>query len=443
MNRKMLDGKVIIVVGASGGLGKVFATEFAREGAIVVMTGRNEEKLRQAAAEVAEETGGRTFPVQADYKDKEDCDRLFDTVLAEFGTFDGLVTNASSTGEQLSLEVTDEAYVDEIIDTDVKGLIRYNRRALQHFLEKDSGCILNIGSNNLQHPICDSVYCAAKYAMYGLSKQLAMRCVGTGVRVNILNPGSFPSASGANATTFADVDTSHLYDAGELVIGINNQRTADIVDKMYSWIVETDDTFIAKKKLSESDIFTAERSIITYGEIRDSADAQVATHACQTGLRMFSTVHAGDCIRTVNRLLDLDVSRMSLLEELKLIVCQRLIGLLCPKCSRPHKLTEQERQVLTPEEIEEVETFGMRERGSVAARKACTCQDGLVGRIAIPEYVIFDNDLRNALLHMDSFDAIPKLLKEHGFKSMWEKGLDLVENGQAELSDVIQKIGRD
>ncbi len=217
MNRKMLDGKVIIVVGASGGLGKVFATEFAREGAIVVMTGRNEEKLRQAAAEVAEETGGRTFPVQADYKDKEDCDRLFDTVLAEFGTFDGLVTNASSTGEQLSLEATDEAYVDEIIDTDVKGLIRYNRRALQHFLEKDSGCILNIGSNNLQHPICDSVYCAAKYAMYGLSKQLAMRCVGTGVRVNILNPGSFPSASGANATTFADVDTSHLYDAGELV----------------------------------------------------------------------------------------------------------------------------------------------------------------------------------------------------------------------------------
>ena len=206
---------------------------------------------------------------------------------------------------------------------------------------------------------------------------------------------------------------------------------------------------IADREDLSLDAMTALRSalrsdpdIITYGEIRDSADAQVATHACQTGLRMFSTVHAGDCIRTVNRLLDLDVSRMSLLEELKLIVCQRLIGLLCPKCSRPHKLTEQERQVLTPEEIEAVETFGMRERGSVAARKACTCQDGLVGRIAIPEYVIFDNDLRNALLHMDSFDAIPKLLKEHGFKSMWEKGLDLVENGQAELSDVIQKIGR-
>ena len=215
MDKKMLDGKVIILVGASGGLGKVFAEEFAKEGATVVMTGRNKDKLIAAANEVAESTGGKTFPVQADFKSAADCDRLFDTVLAEFGTFHGLVTNASSTGNQLSLEATDDAYVDEIIDTDVKGLMRYNRRALKHFLEKDDGCILNIGSNNLQHPICDSVYCAAKFAMYGLSKQLAMRCVGTGVRVNILNPGSFQSASGANATS--TVDVSHMYDAGEKV----------------------------------------------------------------------------------------------------------------------------------------------------------------------------------------------------------------------------------
>lgn len=67
-----------------------------------------------------------------------------------------------------------------------------------------------------------------------------------------------------------DLNALTKNDAGELVIGINNQRTADIVDKMYSWIVETNDTFIAKKKLSESDIFTAERSIITYGEISTS-----------------------------------------------------------------------------------------------------------------------------------------------------------------------------
>lgn len=184
--------------------------------------------------------------------------------------------------------------------------------------------------------------------------------------------------------------------------------------------------------------------IITYGEIRDTADAEVATKACQTGLRMFSTVHAGDCIRTVNRLLDLDVSRMSLLAELKLIVCQRLIGILCPKCSVPHTLTDEEREILTPEEIKKLESSTkLRERGSFQARKACTCQDGLLGRVAIPEYIIFDSKLRNALLHMDNFDIVPKILQENGFVSMWQKGLFMVASGHAELQDVIQKIGRD
>lgn len=183
--------------------------------------------------------------------------------------------------------------------------------------------------------------------------------------------------------------------------------------------------------------------IITYGEIRDSNDAQVATRACQTGLRMFSTVHAGDCIRTVNRLLDLDVSRMSLLAELKIIVCQRLIGRLCPNCSQPHQLTNEERSVLTDGEIKMLEHANLKERGTTVARKSCHCQDGLLGRVAIPEFIVFDDELRNALLHMESFDAVPRLLKAHNFHSMWDKGLQMAMSGQAELSDVIQKIGRD
>ena len=79
----------------------------------------------------------------------------------------------------------------------------------------------------------------------------------------------------------------------------------------------------------------------------------------------------------------------------------------------------------------------------MAERKACTCKDGLIGRVAIPEFVIFDDTLRNALLHMDTFDEIPRLLRNSGFHSMWDKALDMVVKGEAELSDVIQKIGRD
>ena len=93
--------------------------------------------------------------------------------------------------------------------------------------------------------------------------------------------------------------------------------------------------------------------------------------------------------------------------------------------------------MLSKEELEYLSGGNIRERG----HQSCTCKDGLVDRIAIPEYVVITDSLRNALLHNNDFDNIPKILKEHDFKSMWEKGLMMVKNGQAELFDVIQKIG--
>lgn len=212
MDRQLLKDKVIILVGASGGLGRVFAEEFAAEGATVVMTARNAAKLQNAAKEI-EEKGGNVLPVAADFKSKEDAVKLFKTVLDTYGKFDALVTNASRTGDCVSIEVCDDDYIDDIIDTDVKGLLRYNREAMKHFLERNEGVILNIGSNNIGRPICDAVYCAAKYAEWGLTRQMAMRCVGTGVRCNLLNPGSFPSNTSVDVASGA----SHMYDAGEKV----------------------------------------------------------------------------------------------------------------------------------------------------------------------------------------------------------------------------------
>lgn len=186
--------------------------------------------------------------------------------------------------------------------------------------------------------------------------------------------------------------------------------------------------------------------IILYGEIRDSEDADVAVKASQTGLKMFSTIHAGDCIRTINRLLDLNVSRMSLLSELKLIICQRLLAVLCPYCSHEHVLTEQEKSILTEDEIKILTAPGvqLKERGTPEERARCPhCNDGIRGRVAIPEYVIFTPELRDALLKMNDFHTVQTLLKQNGFVSMWAKGLQMAAQGKAELSDVISKIGKD
>lgn len=211
---KLLEGKVIILVGAGGALGKVFADRLSEAGGSVVMLGRHIDRL-QDECRVLADRGRSVCAMQADFKSLEDAKRVFRDTIGKYGKVDALITNASRTGKNVSLEAEEDEDIEEIIDTDVKGLLWWNREALRHFLARDAGVILNIGSNNVGRPICDAAYCAAKYAEWGLTRQIAMRCVATGVRCNMLNPGSFPSDSAANINN--GNNSSHLYDAGEKV----------------------------------------------------------------------------------------------------------------------------------------------------------------------------------------------------------------------------------
>ena len=182
--------------------------------------------------------------------------------------------------------------------------------------------------------------------------------------------------------------------------------------------------------------------IILYNEIRNATDATVAMQASNTGHRVFSTVHAADCTRTISRLLDFDISKTTPLSELKLIISQRLVATLCPYCSKPHNLTEKERRLLTPREMEQVEGR-LREKGSAADIQACPhCNHGYSGRTAIAEYVIFNTEIRDALLHQRSFGEIQEVLRKNNFRSMWEKGIDMAMQGKIELDELIHVVGK-
>ena len=185
--------------------------------------------------------------------------------------------------------------------------------------------------------------------------------------------------------------------------------------------------------------------IFLYGEIRDKGDAVVAIEASTTGHRVFTTVHASNCIKTITRLLDLEVSKMSLLSELRMIISQRLVGLLCPYCSHQHTLTDEEIKILSEDEINLLKISNLKERGSKEEVSRCPhCQGtGLIGRTAVAEYVIFDMELRDALLNQRSFQEVATLLKNHGFTSMWEKGLNMVQKGWIELKELIQIVGKE
>ncbi len=214
MNRQLLEDKVIVLLGASSGLGLHFAETFAEEGGIVVMCGRTESTLMAAADSIAQK-GGRVFPMVADLKSCDDARRVFAAASKEYGHVDALVTNATYSAKLLSIEACDDQYINDIVDTNVKGLMWWNREAMKYFLEQNSGSIVNIGSNNVGRPVCDPIYCATKYAELGMTKQMALRCVGTGVRCNQLNPGSMKSVGSSSGVGMSEAE--HMYDDQELV----------------------------------------------------------------------------------------------------------------------------------------------------------------------------------------------------------------------------------
>ena len=192
-------------------------------------------------------------------------------------------------------------------------------------------------------------------------------------------------------------------------------------------------------------------NIILYNEIRDATDARSALRASTTGHRVFSTVHAADCIATISRLLDLDIPRAMLLSELRMIISQRLVARLCPHCAKPHQLTNEERLVFTDQELQKLEQgiargeYRLMERGSaedIAKCEYCKHQ-GYQSRFAIAEFLEFNMEIRDALLRKPSFAEIKELLNRQGFKSMWQKGMALVTRGEIELWELIRVLGKE
>ena len=231
------------------------------------------------------------------------------------------------------------------------------------------------------------------------------------------------------------------------------ENPIEIADERYTQVQvrETSDeaTNLTALKILDSAL-RSDPDIILFGEIRNNVEAEAAMKASQTGLKMLSTLHAGNCNKAILRLLNLGVNPFAILSELRFILCQRLVPILCPVCSRPHVLTEQEKAILTEEELAYLSPVGgentLRERSHPSTWGQCKnphCHDGVVQRLAVPEYIVFDDAIRDALLHQNDFHSVKELLKTYDFKTMWEKGLVLVKKGQAEIGDVINRIGKD
>ena len=188
MEQQMLAGKVAIITGASYGMGRTMAELFAEEGASVVITALEQDKLDAVVAGIREK-GGKAVGVVADVCSAEATKQVFQTALQEFGDLDILINNAGL-GEQKIIDETDDEWMSFVLNTNLIGPMRYIREALKIFLPKNDGVIINISSVNGTRPFCGAAYTSSKGGLNTLTKNVAMRLVDTNIRCNAVAPGA-------------------------------------------------------------------------------------------------------------------------------------------------------------------------------------------------------------------------------------------------------------
>jgi len=186
----LLDHKVVIVTGASKGLGVAIANTCAAEGARVVLAARSVDRLEHVR-DTIEATGGTALTVGCDVSKLTDLQDLVNKTVAAFGRIDGLVNNAGVNFVKPFVE-TDEKEWDHIMDVDLKGSFFLSQYCARQMLKQDpkGGSIVQIASvHTLASLPGAGPYDAAKRGMIGYSKAAAVELAKDNVRVNVLSPG--------------------------------------------------------------------------------------------------------------------------------------------------------------------------------------------------------------------------------------------------------------
>ncbi len=188
-----LEGKVVLVTGASSGIGEAIARHIADEGANVVLAARREEKLTDLAQSLNDQSNGKALVVKTDVTKKEDMENLVKEAKDTYGKVDMIINNAGVM--LLSFMKNDE--VDQwtqMVDVNINGVLHGVHAVLPDMLKQESGHIVNV-SSVAGHEVfpSSSVYSATKYAVRALSMGLEKELSKTGVRVTNISPGAVES----------------------------------------------------------------------------------------------------------------------------------------------------------------------------------------------------------------------------------------------------------
>jgi NADP-dependent 3-hydroxy acid dehydrogenase YdfG len=194
-----IKNKVVLVTGASSGIGRATALELAANGAKVMLTARREDRLVQLAKEIADRKGNAEFRV-ADVTQREQVESVVKDTIDGFGRLDALFNNAGI----MPLSYMKNLHVDEwerMIDVNVKGLLYFIAASLPHWIERKTGHIINVSSvaGHILYP-GSAVYSGTKHAVYAISEGLRRELKPYNIRVTMVSTGAVATELGNDIT---------------------------------------------------------------------------------------------------------------------------------------------------------------------------------------------------------------------------------------------------
>ena len=203
--------KIVIITGASSGIGAATARRLAREGMHLTLAARRVDKLKQVAEDVTS-LGGEVLSVQADVRDRDDIKHIMDATLERWGRIDVLLNNAG-VGDDVKLVDMPSEKIRNEIHINLTAVIECAQAVLPIMLRQKSGHIINVASlAGLVAVPGSTVYSATKFGVNGFTDALHRELLGTGIRVSAFCPGYTPSEISAELKAIAEgrPDAPHI-----------------------------------------------------------------------------------------------------------------------------------------------------------------------------------------------------------------------------------------
>ena len=192
-----LEGKSVVVTGASSGMGHAIVELFAREGANIVAVARRKERLEELAASL-QDAPGKVLPCPGDVSKEEDICAAIDLAVSTFGKLDVLINNAGVMDDMSPIGDFTNAKLEQVFAINVYGPMYAMRKAVEIFKAQGGGNIINVVSEGAFHSCAGAVYCASKAALTSLTRNTAFMYMPDRIRCNGIAPGGIATEISAS-----------------------------------------------------------------------------------------------------------------------------------------------------------------------------------------------------------------------------------------------------